>query len=42
MNTNMLNIGTQAEKKEVGKYYRKLIIQKKTGGAGFEKKIELI
>lgn len=42
MNTNMLNIGLKAGKKTVGKYYSKLIMQKKTGGAGFEKATELI
>jgi len=37
----MLNIGTQAEKKEVGKYYRKLIIQKKQVGLDLKKKLNL-
>ena len=43
MNTNMLNSGLKAGRNVVGKnYYRALMMQKKTGGVGFEKAIKLI
>ncbi len=42
MNTNMLEFALKAGKKKVGKNYKNLIKQKKDGGAGFNRALELI
>ena len=42
MNTRMLNIALKAGRKKLGEQYNKLLKQKKQGGAGFNKAIDLI